>query len=113
MPWLPTLHAPKKLKLGLGILFTSFDLQTPDLFVPVESASIALNDIRLRAVDGQVSNFVTFEADLLSALERVMRVFAAENAGGSFCLVWTVTGPVAALTAVFASEQRILAEKVP
>jgi len=104
MARLSALDTSKKLKLGFGMLFTSPDFETPDLFVAIESAPVALDHVCFRAVDSQVAYLIALKADFLGALERVMRVLSAKDASCSFGLVGTVTSPVTTLSAVFASE---------
>lgn len=113
MPWFSTLYASKKLQLVLCVIVSTADLETPDFLVPIQSAPVTLDNIRLRAVDSQMADLVALEAYLLSALERIVRVLPAQYARSTLRLVGAVPGPVAALAAVLAPEQWILAQEVP
>jgi hypothetical protein len=113
MPWLATLNASKQLELVLGVIFSSPDLEAPDLLVSIEPASVALDDIRLRAVDREMPDLVALETNLLSALERIVGILAAQDACGSLRLIGAVSGPVAALPTVLAPQQGVLTEEVP
>ena len=113
MPWFATLYAPKKLKLVLCVILSAPYLEAPDLLVPIQSAPVTLDHIRLSAVDGQMADLIALEAYLLSALERIVRVLPTQYARGSLRLIRAVPGPVAALSAVLAPQKRVLAQEVP
>ena len=78
----------------------------------VEPASVALNNISFLAIDGKMADFIAFEANLLRAGERIVSVFATENACGALCLIRALSCPVAAFIAVFAANQRVFAEEI-
>jgi len=79
----------------------------------IESAPIALNDIRLSTVDSQMPNLIALEAYLLSTLERIVRVLATQYARGTLSLIGAVPCPVATLPAILAPQKGVLAQEVP
>lgn len=64
-------------------------------------------DVPLRAHPSLVTSFVTLEAKLLIAVERIVSVLAAQNAVVIFRLVWTLTGHVTKLPTVVALDGRV------
>jgi hypothetical protein len=61
-------NASKKIQLSLRILNSSPpNFETSYLFVSIETAPIAFNDICFNAVNGEVTNLVTFKANFLGA----------------------------------------------
>jgi hypothetical protein len=108
-----TFYASKKLELGLRVVLSSPDLQAAELLVAIEAASVTSDFVNFEAVNGQMPNLVTLEADLLRARKRVMRVFATQYARGSLGLVGAFARPVATFSAVLAPQKRVLPEEVP
>ena len=65
MARLAAFNAFKELHLALRVLVASPDFEAPDLFVTVEPASVALDDVSFLAIDGKMADFIAFETDLL------------------------------------------------
>ena len=103
VPRLSALYAFKELHLALRVFVASPDFEAPDLFVAVQPASVALNDISFLAIYGKMADFIALETDLLGAGEGIMSVFTAQDACGTLGLVGTLSRPMTTLTAVFAA----------
>jgi hypothetical protein len=96
----------------LRVFIPSPDFEAPDFLVAVEPASVALDDVSFLAIDGKMADFIAFKTDFLRAGEGIVGVFTAKDACGTLGLVGALSGPVAALVAVFAANQWVLAEEI-
>ena len=77
MSRLAAFNAFKELHLALRVFVASPDFEASDLFVTVEPASVALDDVSFLAIYGKMPDFIAFETDLLGAGEGIVGVFAA------------------------------------
>lgn len=113
MTLLSTLNTSKEAQLRLRVIgAASPNFKASHFFVPIQSTSIALDNISFDTINGEMADFVAFEADFFSARKRVMRVFSTKNTCCSLGLVRTATCPMTALSAIFASKKWIFSQKV-
>ena len=83
------------------------NFETPKLRVPNLVAEDAFNDVFLGALTRYVPCLVALEAQLLSAVEGVVGVLAAEDAVRATALVRALLGHVSELLAVSAFDRRV------